>query len=156
MFKNKFASILVLILITNCGFKVVDYSKLNDFRITEVLTSGESKINYKLKNKIKVVSNDNSEKLITLKFFSESKNTIKEKNDKNEITKYKLEIITKVNYEYLNYNKKGSFSLSVSNDYSVAEKYSQTLKNQENLLEKLISEMSSNINRKLSQNLNDL
>ena len=121
----------------------------------EVTTSGEISINYKLKNSIKVISNNKSDELIALKLFSESKNTIKEKNDKNEITKYKLEIITEVNYEFLNSGKKGTFKLSVYNDYSVADKYSQTLKNEKNLLEKLTNEMSSKINRRLSQNLND-
>ncbi len=156
MLKKKLILILVIIFLNNCGFKVLDYSQLNNFRIVEVTTSGEISINYKLKNSIKVISNNKSDELIALKLFSESKNTIKEKNDKNEITKYKLEIITEVNYEFLNSGKKGTFKLSVYNDYSVADKYSQTLKNEKNLLEKLTNEMSSKINRRLSQNLNDL
>ena len=155
MLKKKLILILVIIFLNNCGFKVLDYSQLNNFRIVEVTTSGEISINYKLKNSIKVISNNKSDELIALKLFSESKNTIKEKNDKNEITKYKLEIITEVNYEFLNNGKKGTFKLSVYNDYSVADKYSQTLKNEKNLLEKLTNEMSSKINRRLSQNLND-
>tara|TARA_Y200000002_G_scaffold320973_1_gene280977 strand:+ start:242 stop:712 length:471 start_codon:yes stop_codon:yes gene_type:complete len=155
MLKKKLILILVIIFLNNCGFKVLDYSQLNNFRIVEVTTSGEISINYKLKNSIKVISNNKSDELIALKLFSESKNTIKEKNDKNEITKYKLEIITEVNYEFLNSGKKGTFTLSVYNDYSVADKYSQTLKNEKNLLEKLTNEMSSKINRRLSQNLND-
>lgn len=155
MLKKKLILILVIIFLNNCGFKVLDYSQLNNFRIVEVTTSGEISINYKLKNSIKVISNNKSDELIALKLFSESKNTIKEKNDKNEITKYKLEIITEVNYEFLNSGKKGTFKLSVYNDYSVADKYSQTLKNEKNLLEKLTNEMSSKINRRLSQNLND-
>ena len=156
MLKKTLILILVIIFLNNCGFKVLDYSQLNNFRIVEVTTSGEISINYKLKNSIKVISNNKSDELIALKLFSESKNTIKEKNDKNEITKYKLEIITEVNYEFLNSGKKGTFKLSVYNDYSVADKYSQTLKNEKNLLEKLTNEMSSKINRRLSQNLNDL
>jgi len=155
MLKKTLILILVIIFLNNCGFKVLDYSQLNNFRIVEVTTSGEISINYKLKNSIKVISNNKSDELIALKLFSESKNTIKEKNDKNEITKYKLEIITEVNYEFLNSGKKGTFKLSVYNDYSVANKYSQTLKNEKNLLEKLTNEMSSKINRRLSQNLND-
>ena len=155
MLKKKLILILVIIFLNNCGFKVLDYSQLNNFRIVEVTTSGEISINYKLKNSIKVISNNKSDELIALKLFSESKNTIKEKNDKNEITKYKLVIITEVNYEFLNSGKKGTFKLSVYNDYSVADKYSQTLKNEKNLLEKLTNEMSSKINRRLSQNLND-
>ncbi len=155
MLKKTLILILVIIFLNNCGFKVLDYSQLNNFRIVEVTTSGEISINYKLKNSIKVISNNKSDELIALKLFSESKNTIKEKNDKNEITKYKLEIITEVNYEFLNSGKKGTFKLSVYNDYSVADKYSQTLKNEKNLLEKLTNEMSSKINRRLSQNLND-
>ena len=44
----------------------------------------------------------------------------------------------------------------VSGDYLVADKYSETLKNQEQLIENLTRKMTSQIKRELSQRLNDL
>ena len=142
--------------LTSCGFKVLDYSKQNSFKIESLETKGDNAINYKLKNKIKVISNEQSQNLIELSFFSKKINSIKEKNIKNEITKYKLEIITDINYKFLNINKQGNFQISFQNDYTVAKKYSQTLKNQSDALDTLIGKLSSEVIRRLSKELNDL
>ena len=156
MTKYYFFIITIVFLLTNCGFKVVDYSKLNNFKIYDIVTAGENRINYKVKNNIKVISNNNSSREIIINLFSVSKNSIKEKNNSNEITKYKLEINTKVDYKILNNNKTGNFEMLVSGDYLVAQKYSETLKNQARLIDNLTLEISSQIKRKLSNQLNDL
>ena len=39
----------ILAFTTNCGFKVVDRSKLSNFSIIDITTVGENRINYKLK-----------------------------------------------------------------------------------------------------------
>ena len=156
MTKYNFFIISIIFLLTNCGFKIVDYSKLNNFKISDVVTTGENKINYKLKNSIKVISNRNSNREIIIDLFSKSKNSIKEKNNSNEITKYELEINTKVSYKILNTNKTGEFELLESGDYLVAQKYSGTLKNRNQLIDNLTQKISSQIKRKLSTQLNDL
>lgn len=152
----KFIIVAIMFLLTNCGFKVVDYSKLNNFKISDIVATGENKINYKLKKSIKIISSENSEKEIIINLFSESKNSIKEKNENNVITKYKLEIKTKVNYKVLNNNKTGNFEVLVSGDYPVAKKYSKTLKNQSQIIDNLTDKISTKIKRELSNQLNDL
>ncbi len=156
MIKTKYIIIIFIFLLTSCGFEVIDYSKQNNFKIERIETKGDNAINYRLKNKIKVISNAQSPNLIELSFSSKKNSSIKEKNIKNEITKYKLEIISEVNYKFLNRDKQGSFVISVQSDYTVAQKYSQTQKNQADVLETLTDELSAEIRRKLSQNLNDL
>ena len=52
MFK-KISILLTLVLISNCGFKVVNFSEVNNFNISEISSSGNTKINYIIKNKIK-------------------------------------------------------------------------------------------------------
>ena len=47
------STILAAIFIfTGCGFKVIKKSELINFSIAEIDTSGDKKINYKLKNKL--------------------------------------------------------------------------------------------------------
>ena len=156
MISYKFIIIVIMFLLTNCGFKAVDYSKVNNFKISDMITTGENRINYKLKNSIKIISNNKSKNKIIIKLFSESKNSIKEKNNNNEITKYKLEIKTKVDYQVLNNNKTGNFEILVSGDYPVDKKYSKTLKNQSQIIENLTQKISTKIKRELSEQLNDL
>ena len=61
-----------------------------------------------------------------------------------------------MDYKILNNNKTGNFEMLVSGDYLVAQKYSETLKNQARLIDNLTLEISSQIKRKLSNQLNDL
>lgn len=156
MIAKKYSIITLIFLLTSCGFKVIDYSKLNNFKIESIETNGENSINYRLKNKIKVISNEQSNNLVKLTIFSRKINNIKEKNIKNEITKYELEIITKVSYEVLNNNIQKSFKINVTGDYPVGQKYSTTIKNQANTIGTLTDEVAIIIKRKLSQSLNDL
>ena len=152
--KNTFL-IIIFLFLYQCGFKVVNYSELNNFKIQEITTEGENRINYKLKNYIQAISNNNSNTNIVLNLTSKSKNSIKEKNSSNEITKYQLDITTIINLRELNTNRTDKFELSVNGDYLVAKKYSETLKNQEQLIENLTRKLSSEIKRELSQRLND-
>ena len=153
--KNTYLLIIFLFLY-HCGFKVVNYSELNNFNIKEIITQGENKISYKLKNYIQTISNKNSDTNIILSLDSRSKSSIKEKNSSNEVTKYQLEITTIISLRKLNSDKTNKFEMLVSGDYLVADKYSETLKNQEQLIENLTRKMTSQIKREISQRFNDL
>ena len=151
--KNIIILILLIILTSACGFKIANYSEINNFTIKKIESSGENKINYKLKNKIQAISNYSGEKNIYLNFITKSKKSIKEKNIKNEITKYSLEIITEVNFRTLDSIQQGSFSVKVSGDYLVSEQYSQTIKNEKDLINKLVDDISANVGRELAKSL---
>ena len=77
--KNIIILILLIILTSACGFKIANYSEINNFTIKKIESSGENKINYKLKNKIQAISNYSGEKNIYLNFITKSKKSIKEK-----------------------------------------------------------------------------
>tara|TARA_B100001059_G_C17665666_1_gene491815 strand:+ start:308 stop:775 length:468 start_codon:yes stop_codon:yes gene_type:complete len=153
--KKKLLLILTFFIISACGFKIANYSKINNFKISKIETTGDNKINYKLKNKIQQMSNANSDKNIKLIIITQNNKSIKEKNIKNEITKYRLEFIAKINFKILEINEQNSFDISVIGDYLVSDKYSQTLKNERDLIDNLTDQLSSLIARKLAQSLND-
>ena len=56
---KRILAIIFLIIITGCGFKVVDLSKTNNFSIGEIASSGDKRINYIIKNKL-ISNTDNS------------------------------------------------------------------------------------------------
>ena len=62
-----------------CGFKVVNQSQINRFDIAEIITSGDKRINFKIKNKLFFNSQKNEENLIKINIFSEKNKTVKEK-----------------------------------------------------------------------------
>ena len=48
-----FLKIVILIfLVSNCGFKVVDQSKLINFKVGSISISGDSRVSYIIKNKL--------------------------------------------------------------------------------------------------------
>ena len=124
-----FLLIILSLTITNCGFKVIDKSNLN-YDIAEITTTGEKRINFKIKNKLLFNSSKNDKRLLNIDIHSKKIKNVKEKNIKNEITKYELEIIAIVTFSKLNSSEKNKFNIQVSGDYDVANQFSQTLTNE--------------------------
>ncbi len=155
MFK-KISILLTLVLISNCGFKVVNFSEVNNFNISEISSSGNTKINYKIKNKIKYLSKNESKNLISLDFNTVKKRTVIEKNIKNEITKYQIEIAVNVElYEIIN-DKISKFQVSKVGNYNVSKQYSQTLNNEKKTVELLTNEIVNEILEEVNLRIDDL
>ena len=146
MKKIKFYTlVLIFIFITNCGFKVVDKSKLVDFKIVEVSTTGEKRINYRIKNKLLINFNDTSKKILQIDLDTKKSKDIKEKNIKNEITKYNLKIVTSIKVKKINSYKEESFTVIKAGSYKVSGQYSATLNNEKKLIKSLTDQIVDEI-----------
>ena len=88
--KKKVLQIAILIFVTSCGFKVINQSDLLNFHISDIESYGSKRINYKIKNKLLIINQDDDKKEIKLILNTKKTKTIKEKNIKNEITKYQI------------------------------------------------------------------
>ena len=153
--KKFFNLFTLVILLTNCGFKVVTNKELKSFDIIEVNTLGESRISFNLKNSLKDTNIDKN-RAIKLNLNTKKIKEIKEKNIKNEITKYLIILDTKVEYELVGENKRGEFSVSKIGNFNVQKQYSQTLINEKNLISSLTSELIEEIINNLVLSVNDL
>ena len=153
---NKLLKLITLIvLLTNCGFKIVNNSELRNFNIVEIETSGESRVNFSLKNNL-INKKINNNRKIKLDLETDKIKEIKENNIKNEITKYSITISTKVNFKLIGENKLGEFTVSKKGNYNVQEQYSQTLNNEKKLIDSLTDEIVEEIFNNLAQTVNDL
>ena len=76
---------LLLLFLSGCGFKVVNKSELSNFKIVEINTFGEKRINFNLKNKLSFARGSESNSL------SLDLNTIKEKILRKKISKMRLQ-----------------------------------------------------------------
>ena len=47
------------VILTSCGFKVVERSTFDNFSISNVITEGDKRINFNLKNKLSFASSEN-------------------------------------------------------------------------------------------------
>tara|TARA_B100000035_G_C20969874_1_gene540535 strand:- start:9 stop:476 length:468 start_codon:yes stop_codon:yes gene_type:complete len=137
--------IILTVFISQCGFKVVKFDDLLNFEINKINTSGDNRINYKIKNKLNLFKKTNQQKVIGINIYSEKNKTIKEKNIKNEITKYQLNIKIKIEVLNQNGNKIKEFTVNENGEYLVYKQYSKTLNNEKKLSETLTKKVIDQI-----------
>ena len=154
--KNLYFSIILLFIFSSCGYQVVDKKKLQTFNILEINTSGEKRINFKLKNKLLSYKKENSEELIILDINSKKNKSVKDKNIKNQITKYQINLDIEVGYKRSNEIKMNSFIVKQNGTYDVSSQHSQTLNNEKKLIDLLINDISEKIIDQLVAKFNDL
>ena len=156
MIKNKllYLPLIVLLLLTNCGFKINNNSV--NFKLTEIISEGDRRINFNIKNSLLNNSNNTStdQKKIIIK--TTKKKLISEKNIKNEITKYKISINTEITLINLIDNDSQNFSVIKDGVYNVDSKYSVSLNNEKKLINLLIKSLIEEILEKLAEVSNDI
>lgn len=149
MIKKLLKIFSVLILLQGCGFKVQDQSSLKKFYIKKINTTGDNRINYNIKNKLFLKAGSKNKTPILLTINTTKTKNIKEKNDKNVITKYIIVINLKIDIVINDMNTK-VLNLSDEKDFNVNDQYSQTIKNEkqaikdvtDNLIDRIIREIS--------------
>ena len=147
---RNFALLLLIFIITSCGFKVIDKSNINNYSIKNITTSGDIRINYKIKNNLLINSKKENINELVIKIETNKIKEIKEKNIKNEIVKYQVRIISKLEINLLNLGKVFKVSETVQGEYSVDKTYSTTLTNEKKLIESLTESLSDKIQNKLN------
>ena len=144
MIKKIFIMILILIL-SGCGFKVAKMSNYEGLKISNIDIDGEKRVNFYLKNNIfSLVAND-SDSFVSLEITTKKNRSTKEKNIKNEITKYQLKIIAEVVVITNNINKSKPITFSKNGEYNVSTQRSQTLNNEKQLLKRLSEDIAIEI-----------
>ena len=147
--------ITILLLINGCGFKIVNKNNAITFYISDVNTAGEKRINYKLRNKL-LSFNKIGENPIILDLVTSKTKIIKEKNIKNEITKYSVIINTVITIRDSTNNEIEKFKFEKNGEYNVSKQHSQTLSNEKKLINLLTEELKKEIIDELIIRLDDL
>ena len=153
---KKLIAILLTLVLTGCGFKVVQNSSFNNFSISDIITEGDKRINFRLKNKLSSASTESVNKLIQISLKTNKDKQVKERNIKNEITKYQIKITVNVTCTEISNGTEFEFSKSKKGDYSVSNQYSRTLSNEKKLVELLTNNIADQILDELKTKLNVL
>jgi len=156
MKKNIFIILIILLITSGCGFKVVNQSKLINYSISEIKTTGDKRINYKLKNKLSSSFKNNKNIKVNLFLNTKKNKKSKEKNIQNKITKYEITIIVKAELKDINSNNLRNLTITESGDFLVANQHSQTLENEKKLISLLTDKLVDKIIQRLSNNINDI
>ena len=155
MYKKISILLTALLLLSQCGFKRLDDLML--INIISIETDGYKKANYFIKNDLLTQKNNkvNNAK-INIKLETKRKKIISEKNIKNEITKYNINIESIVDVYFIKENKKKTFNISENGDYRVEKSSISSSKNLDNLERNLSNSIAKKIRKKIIILANDL
>ena len=148
--------IFSILLTSGCGFKIVNQSSLDNYNIANITTSGDARIAYKLKNIISSYASEQSDKVIDIDFKIKKNKSVKEKNEKNEITKYQIVISIDTTVEKIVDNKTIKFNITNSGEFRVASKNSQSIINEKKLISLLTENISSEIAEEIIKKIDDI
>ena len=148
--------IIIFILTSGCGFNISSNVNENNFSIKELKTLGDNRVNFKIKNYLINNAKKNTPNTIILALNTKKTKTIKEKNIKNEITKYEIILSSMVEFYLVGEKKKNVVNVKSTGNYIVEEKnYSATLNNEKSLLDNLTENISEKILDEINIRLND-
>ena len=112
--------ILSLGLLSSCGYKVLDKSNLANFNIVELNSTGDNKINFFIKNKLKnKITNSKEENEIIIDLQTVKTKNIKDKNINNQITKYEITVVSTIKVNFINKNISEIIQISSSGNYDI-------------------------------------
>tara|TARA_B100001121_G_C18648313_1_gene602800 strand:- start:732 stop:1202 length:471 start_codon:yes stop_codon:yes gene_type:complete len=147
---------LPLFFTISCGFKIVNQSEISNFDISEINTSGDKRIAYKIKNRLILNANKNAKNLLSIDLQVNKIRSVKEKNIKNEITKYQINISAEIVLKDVVNNKSSKFKVSEIGDYKVSSQNLQTLNNEKKLINLMVDNLIDKLLIDIKLKINDL
>ena len=143
--KKIFLVFFLNLVLISCGFKVVDKTSQRNFYIAEIINSGDSRINFKTKNKLLLNNSENQEKILSLSINSNKKKNIHEKNEKNEITKYRIDVTIKVKFSEITDQINKEFVVSATKILNVQNQQFSTLNRERRLIDLICDDLADKI-----------
>jgi len=145
--------LFTLTFLTNCGFQRVSNDRLNNFQVKDFLISGDTKIANRIKNNLMINIRKESPNLISLSLNIKKTKNISEKNSANQITKYSINLIADVVLINEVYDKIDKVKISENMNYNVENTYTQSLKNEQQVIQDLSSKITEEILRYIYLNI---
>ena len=143
--KKIFIVFFLNLVLISCGYKVVDKTSQRNFYIAETINSGDSRINFKIKNKLLFNNPKNEENILSLNINSNKRKIIYEKNEKNEITKYKINVIIKVKFNEVIDQISEEFEVSATKILNVQNQQFGTLNRERRLVDLICDDLAIKI-----------
>ena len=149
-------SILFFLATTGCGFKVLDHTEIKNYEILEIKAEGNKKVNFFLKSELNNLLNANNaaDKLI-ISIKTKKTKSIKEKNKKNQITKYNINIDSSIELNFINKGLIKNIFLNKEGFYNVDTNHSITRNNQKNIEKNLNDKLSQDLSNKIIKTINE-
>ena len=156
MTKTVIKILIFLIITSGCGYKVLKYSDLSKFEINKIEVTGNNEINFKIKRKLNSLSEAGSVNKIDIYLNTTKNKYVKEKDSKNEVSKYQIDIVAKLKITSTNNKNILNFSIKKTSDFIVDSKQSKTYETEKKITDLLVGQTLDEIVDKLLLELNDI
>ena len=158
MIKKMTKSFLILAFLatSSCGYKVLESLDSYNLNIKEIKSSGDKRINFKIKNNLIFKSSQTNKINLIIDLQTTKEKKVKEKNIKNEITEYKILANTYVKLSFYEKDLKDEFTVTSSSNYLVGINTISNLQNERTAVESVANELSKKIRTRVLLILNDL
>ena len=145
--RSKILIIFIFIsLLTSCGFKkIAQYESL--INLQKITINGDNRISYKLKNNIKLISNEAAQNKYNVKIDLTQKKIGKIKDNAGRVTRYTVTFNAELNLENESSQEIVNKSFTKSANYYVASSHSETINNEKNAVKIIIEQISENIKK---------
>ena len=149
MFKNNYLIILIFIFTAQCGYQVINQKDLKQFYIKSIELEGEKILNHKISKNILFYSKESNNNVFNVKIKTNKSKSIIEKNIKNEIVKYQINISS--NVEFYNFETGVLFTNTFSErgNFTVGNKNIDTRNSEKKLIKDLTEKISKKIIKRL-------
>ena len=91
-FSKILLNLFIFLMLSSCGFEVLDKSQLSNLKVESFRSQGSNQLNFIIKNKLEKSLNNQGNERVILTLKTEKNKSIKEKNSKNQVTKYQIEV----------------------------------------------------------------
>mgnify|MGYP001224580955 FL=1 len=145
-------NLLILIILSNCGFKRFNNAESQNYSIQNINIEGEKKIGYFFKNQVLLSSVSKSKNPINIDLLIDKKKEQLEKDISNKITKYRLTLKVSAEIKNLRKGKTLERTFVQSESYHVRNSHSITLKNEKKAANNLAEKISEDLIRYLRVN----
>lgn len=132
-------------LLTSCSYEKMNSADKKRFHVVEIDIEADRRTRFIVQKKINRFSNEQSANKVKIFIEINKSRKIQEKNMQNKVTRYQLSLSAKVLITDLVKSEKFKRSLSTSQTYDVAERYSDTLNNEKNTNSNLIDSIVEEI-----------
>jgi hypothetical protein len=145
--RSKILIIFIFIsLLTSCGFKkIAQYESL--INLQKITINGDNRISYKLKNNIKLISNEAAQNKYNVKIDLTQKKIGKIKDNAGRVTRYTVTFNAELNLENESSQEIVNESFTKSANYYVASSHSETINNEKNAVKIIIEQISEDIKK---------
>ncbi len=141
--KKKITVLLTFLFLTSCGYVPIYSNKNFDFKLDNISSSKDSKLNSKVEKRLQNFSNQESQKIISIKIDTQKIINILVKDSRGDPSRY--EMIVNINLE-TTYNQKQNISQSFQESFNYNENKNKfELKQYEKEIEELL--INKNIER---------